>query len=501
MALARCWSCLRPVVRASTRPRLVRWRTMTLRILADGRPSVSFRKKKKDHVAAQKNARPPARGERKALRKRIVLSNANALEVRGLHQLTGERGADVAAAQGRMAAIPAAVQEQLRVVRAFRTTQRWSAFRAPATLLTSQSVRLIQEMESVEESADDGSNASDANEAGAHVDGDRPPPRTFSTVFTGERATGKSTMLLLAMTLAFLKRWIVVNVPECQELTMAHTDYAPVHRSTTTAAPVVYVQKKYMSALLLSIAQANEAVLSTLHLEQPDRPLPAAPRPGQTLTLHGLAMMGANDADIAWDVFEILWAEMARPTTTTEPAALRRPPILLAMDGLSHLMRLSYYRSPDFHLIHAHDLLFVDHLMRCLSGAEPLPNGGAVLAATSRSNVITASTFDVALRQAEARVAGEDPPEYDPFRPRDDRVAHVMRHVHATKLAGVTRDETRTLLEYYAASGLLRARVDDRQVAEKWSLAGGGVLGEVERAAVAGSWGLSGMKRPVAKAA
>lgn len=37
---------------------------------------------------------------------------------------------------------------------------------------------------------------------------------TTVTIIDGERGTGKSMMLLQAMTTAFLNNWIVLNVPE-----------------------------------------------------------------------------------------------------------------------------------------------------------------------------------------------------------------------------------------------------------------------------------------------
>ena len=37
------------------------------------------------------------------------------------------------------------------------------------------------------------------------------------------------------------------------------------------------------------------------------------------------------------------------------------------------------------------------------------------------------------------------------------------------------------MLEYYAQSGMLRKSIDEKLVAEAWTLAGGGVVGELER--------------------
>jgi small subunit ribosomal protein S29 len=36
-------------------------------------------------------------------------------------------------------------------------------------------------------------------------------------------------------------------------------------------------------------------------------------------------------------------------------------------------------------------------------------------------------------------------------------------------------------MEYFARSGLLRENINDEWVGEKWSLAGGGVVGELEK--------------------
>lgn len=159
---------------------------------------------------------------------------------------------------------------------------------------------------------------------------------------------------------------------------------------------------------------------------------------------------------------------------------------MITIDSINHIMRLSHYRDANFNPIHAHDLLLVHHLLSYLSGAKSLPNGGAILAATSMSNTPSTPTFSLALRQHEARAAGQPAPPANPFELVDHRVTDVMSspRLDVTRLRGLNRAETRALLEYYAASGLLRERVDERSVGEKWSLAGGGIIGEVEKVAL-----------------
>jgi small subunit ribosomal protein S29 len=56
--------------------------------------------------------------------------------------------------------------------------------------------------------------------------------------------------------------------------------------------------------------------------------------------------------------------------------------------------------------------------------------------------------------------------------------------VHAVKLQGITKDEAKGVMEYYARSGLFREAVTDGAVSEKWTLAGSGIIGELEKASV-----------------
>lgn len=134
-------------------------------------------------------------GERKALRKRIVISNTNALEVQGLRDLNVKNMVDETQI-GQMLALNGELLDQLREVRAFKPTQNWNMFRKPSTLMRRESVELGRTILDV--------SAGQAEER----------PRTVRRIIAGERGTGKSLMLLQAMSMAFLKDWVVINVPE-----------------------------------------------------------------------------------------------------------------------------------------------------------------------------------------------------------------------------------------------------------------------------------------------
>lgn len=205
-----------------------------------------------------------------------------------------------------------------------------------------------------------------------------------------------------------------------------------------------------------------------------DLPIPLQ----SNISLSRLAELGARDPEIAWPVFQAFWFEITAPG---------RPQILMSLDGLSHIMKFSDYRTPDFELIHAHDLSLVKHFVDHLSGKASLPNGGAIVAATSKGNSPITYAVDIAMqRQAErqAGVAEEEISRPDPWKKMDQRSYEVLQKAKVMQLKGLSKEEARGLMEYWAASGLLRQRVDEKNVTERWALGGSGVVGEIERNAL-----------------
>jgi small subunit ribosomal protein S29 len=134
-------------------------------------------------------------GERKALRKRIVLSNTNALEVQGMQDLNLHNMAEQSQI-GQVLGLNGGLLDQLREINAFKPTQNWNMFRKPGTLIRRESVELARTLMDVM--------------AGYAED----KPRTVRQIVTGDRGTGKSLMLLQVAAMAFLNEWVVINVPE-----------------------------------------------------------------------------------------------------------------------------------------------------------------------------------------------------------------------------------------------------------------------------------------------
>ena len=300
----------------------------------------------------------------------------------------------------------------------------------------------------------------------------------------------------------------VTDTATAQELIIGHTAYGPLSYSSTDT---LYAQKDYTANLLKSINLANPH-LATLTMSTPPSssglPIPIPPN----ISLSRLASLGAQDPDIAWRVFTLLMSELTTPNSQLA-AEQARPPLLLSMDSLAHAMRPdTTYRHPNFQPIHAHDLAIVDWFMGHLSGRRRLPNGGLVLAVTSESNQPKNSTLRLALAQLEHETASSWSTSWqpqrspllplpepvtlqqlelrgDPFKVYDQRVLSIFRNNHEgevelQRVNGLSKDEARGLMEYWAKSGLLRGKVSEGLVDEKWILSGQGVVGELERAVV-----------------
>ncbi|KAG6027177.1 hypothetical protein E4U41_001036 [Claviceps citrina] len=400
-------------------------------------------KKKTSFVPVKK----PNQGERRAFRKRIQLSNNSALPVEGFEDL-GPAGLADPASAGRMVAIPGHVVDQLRALEAFKTTQTWGLFRRPHFLVRGQTVELVGMMV-------------------ASVD----KKEALKCVLTGSKLSGKSLVLLQAMTYGLMNEWVVLHVPEGQDLTNGNTEYSPIDGRTK---PMQFSQPVYCLKLLQNVHKANKAVLEKLPLRQDwSRLSSQLNKTGGTLAD---LVLSAKESEYAWPTLEALWSELRQPG---------RPPVLLALDGLAHLNKMSEYRDPSFNQVHAHDLALVRLFTDALSGKTELPNGGAVVAATSDNNTQYHPSQELVLSQLEAGQAGREIPAPDPYeRNYDDRVYDALKNSHVLRVGGLSKDEARVLMEYWGASGMLRSALTSQTVAEKWALGGHGIVGEMERASL-----------------
>ena len=274
-----------------------------------------------------------------------------------------------------------------------------------------------------------------------------------------------------------------------QDLTIGHTTYEPVDDGK------LYAQPHYTANLLSTIVKANEKVLSGMQLSMKHD----LPKPVQSnISLARFAELGARDHEIAHQIYVALMKELSAPSKPESGNGQHRVPLFLGFDAIDHAMRLSHYLDAQTNPIHAHDLAIVNTFTRYMSGENALPNGGMVLASVSESNRAASATMDFILdtkygtqtNWVEPRFnphigwKAEPMPKWNPYAPFDERVGKCLEGAEAQKVEGLSKTEAKGLMEYYAMSGVLRNSVTERLVSEKWSVSGGGIIGELERATV-----------------
>lgn len=404
-------------------------------------------------------------GERKASRKRLVLHNPNAVPVTGLVDLQTKDSAaidNLKSAGGQVLGIDEQTVKALQTLGAFKHTQGWKLFHRPATLMRSDTLKLAQELKAVDTSAES---------------------TMVRKIIYGEKGSGKSVLLLQLMAMALQRGWFVVAIPNAEDWTIGHTAYEPL----STPEGLLYIQPHATLEFLQKLITANEKLLSKLRVGLTHK-LPVPVKADSTLL--ELAQIGTRDAALAWPVWQALLKEMQAPSK--EGKGLERPKMLFAVDGVNHFMRDSHYLNAEAKPIHAHHLALVNDFIGLLKGGKA--NGGMVVGAVSRSNNPNTPTFDMCLKQrANAQTPREvnkstgrkDNIKFDPYVVHDELVRQsIGKDVDVHKVSGLTKDEARSLMEYYARSGLMRAEVSNELVNSKWVVAGGGIVGELERATV-----------------
>ena len=257
-----------------------------------------------------------------------------------------------------------------------------------------------------------------------------------------------------------------LTVEPAQDLVEARTDYSYIPRTT----PEQFSHPSYILKLLQALRSANEEVLSKEIIKLEHIHLPG--NLSRNASLATLANV-TKEPEFAWPVFNALWQELLQPG---------RPPIMFTLDGLSHIMRISDYRSPSFNLIHAHDFALTRLFVEALGGKTHFPNGAAIVGVMTKGNWLKDKSVEKALEQARAAQAELPIPERDAYYSKyDERVFEALKGVEVFDVKSISKLEARSLMEYWAASGVLRMRVDEKTVSERWTLAGNGVLGELER--------------------
>ena len=350
---------------------------------------------------------PYGPGERRLIRNRIILSNTNAPSVELANLTSNTLGSPVPHAQ--VYGFPDTAVDRLRSLEAFRRDQSWKFFNRPATVVRAESLLVGERMLAVE--------------AGE--------PTTNRFILDGPGGAGKSVLLLQAMNWAVERGWLVITVPNAQDLANGHTDYdfdSELNR---------WSQREYCATMLKRIAQGNAKLLLTTNLSQAYK-IGRTMEFSDTLSLHRFCELGARDPAVSYEVFKIFFQEIMRPDFAV--------PVLFALDNFTQLMRPSGYRDTEFKVIHALDLALPALFMEFLRGEQKFARG-MVVGATS-SAAPKAEEWDIAKLGKKGKW-----PVYSKL--DRARIEGAVKGVDIVPVNGMQPKEGRALLEYCKGSGLM----------------------------------------------
>jgi small subunit ribosomal protein S29 len=125
-----------------------------------------------------------------------VLSNTNALEIRDMHDLSVENMADEVQV-GRVLGLESALLDQLRDAGAFKRSQNWNLFRRPGTLVREETLAVGKLIQQINQQRDQ--------------QGEK---TVLRHIVHGDKMCGKSVLLLQAMSMAFMSKWVVIDIPD-----------------------------------------------------------------------------------------------------------------------------------------------------------------------------------------------------------------------------------------------------------------------------------------------
>ncbi|KAF8472788.1 mitochondrial ribosomal death-associated protein 3-domain-containing protein [Kalaharituber pfeilii] len=406
-------------------------------------------------------SRPAEHGLRRAQRKNLVLSNNNAINVplATFKAQTAVTTHDV----GRVFSFEGQMVDTLKTLEGFQRKQGWEFFRTPSTLVREESIEIgrliawvngekvpltpaagregvpimenLVPTEEVEKKNEEGAERALMHDphwvpVGGYLRPVRKPAnvnvdpkgrwaalaeesRVGRRVIHGPRGIGKSILLLQAMAWAHQRNWVVITIPNAQDLVIGHTEYE--HDLTSG----LWLQRQYTASLLKRVLRANANVLKSVQLSQ-DHVYGRDASISRRESLFKLVEMGGIDPALSWDVF---------------------------MDT-------------EYKPIHAHDLALPATFISYLTGRRSFWRGLTLTATTGRSPATPALTFAL----------NDEPPT--PYAKIDPLIAPSISGAPVLNMSILSKPQTKALMEYYRDSGLYGENVD-KTLAEKWVLSSG----------------------------
>ncbi|KAF9975709.1 37S ribosomal protein S23 mitochondrial [Actinomortierella ambigua] len=192
-------------------------------------------------------------------------------------------------------------------------------------------------------------------------------------VLTGETGSGKSALLMQAVSHCMSAGWVVIYVPNATSWVNSSFAYNKVGNTTN------FVQPLLASQIAGQVAKNNKSILSKLKLSSKVKV--GRHDMEQGTTLFALLEQAVKDQYSAQDAMEILLKELS---------AQKEVPTLIAVDEVNALYKPTQYLDPKAKELDPEQLLLPRLFLNYISGKASLGQG-AVVAATSESLIANQS--------------------------------------------------------------------------------------------------------------
>ncbi|KAG0139977.1 hypothetical protein CROQUDRAFT_53932 [Cronartium quercuum f. sp. fusiforme G11] len=209
---------------------------------------------------------------------------------------------------------------------------------------------------------------------------------------TGAQGSGKSTVMLQAVSFALHQKWIVLYIPDVKSLVDGQHayEYFPktqvYHQNTLSASILKMLAQSDLAGLTLSSEHRLSGTKDERLIESPDLLASGLPL---TSLIH-LATSQPHFAPAALDIaLEVLSKQTLRP-------------VLLALDGAQNLFRPSNYKDESFREIDSFVLSVPRALVRFARGSQRLTKGLTVLAASSLDKKSQSLAWDQSMVKGKA---------------------------------------------------------------------------------------------------
>ncbi|BGP39668.1 hypothetical protein JCM10450v2_003638 [Rhodotorula kratochvilovae] len=187
-------------------------------------------------------------------------------------------------------------------------------------------------------------------------------------VLTGEKGTGKSSLLLQAVSYAQSTDWIVLYLPSATPLVNSSTPHAYSQQRA------LFEQPALAASLLTKFSAANKEAFKALKTSKEH--VFGEKKVAEGKTLEELAKAAGGDEKVVTAVFEALMEELA---------AQKERAVLLAIDDAQSLFATSKYIDPTYQALETFALVIPRLLLEFVAGERTFANGSVLLSASSLS--------------------------------------------------------------------------------------------------------------------